>query len=294
MAVFEGILPAVITPMTDQGSFNEDAFRQIIEFNIQAGVHGFWVAGGTGESILLSDEENMRIAVAVAEQSQGRVKNIMHVGAATTDRAALLAENAARAGVEAICCVPPFFYKQADQGIVEHYRVVAAAADLPLFVYNLPEATGVEITPELMKKIQDQVPQLHGLKHSSKIFPTVRVFNKMGLDCLIGNHQLMLPALTIGATGCVDGPPIIAPEYWVNIWKTYKNGDIKGMELAQDKASQFWANLAECGCEFHSVAKAALSERLSINCGAARPPGQPLTSSQKNKLREIMINLELL
>ena len=145
-----------------------------------------------------------------------------------------------------------------------------------------------------MKKIQDQVPQLHGLKHSSKIFPNVRVFNKMGLDCLIGNHQLMLPALTIGATGCVDGPPIIAPEYWVNIWKTYKNGDIKGMELAQDKASQFWANLAECGGEFHSVAKAALSERLSINCGAARPPGQPLTSSQKNKLREIMINLELL
>ena len=77
MAVFEGILPAVITPMTDQGSFNEDAFRQIIEFNIQAGVHGFWVAGGTGESILLSDEENMRIAVAVAESKPPESKAIV-------------------------------------------------------------------------------------------------------------------------------------------------------------------------------------------------------------------------
>ena len=161
--------------------------------------------GGTGESVLLSDEENMRIAEIAADQNRGRVKNIMHVGAATTERAAKLAEHAAKAGNEAICCVPPFFYRQSDEAIVEHYRVVGAAADLPLFVYNLPQSTGVEITPELMAKIQDGVPQLKGLKHSAVTFANVRAFAKMGLDCLIGNSMLMLPALTIGATGCVDG-----------------------------------------------------------------------------------------
>ena len=200
MANLKGIFPAIITPMTREGTLNEAAFREVIEFNIQSGVHGFWIAGGTGESVLLDDEENMRIAEIAADQSRGRINNIMHVGAATTKRAAALAENAARAGVESICCVPPFFYRQTDQAIVEHYRAVAAAADLPLLVYNLPHSTGVEITPEMMKRIQDGVPQLVGLKHSAVTFPNVRAFAKMGLSCLIGNSTLMLPALTIGAT----------------------------------------------------------------------------------------------
>ena len=152
---FHGIFPAIITPMTPEGKLNEVAFRKVIEFNIQAGVHGFWVAGGTGESVLLDDEENNRIAEVIADQSNGRIKNIMHVGAPTTARAAKMAEHAAKAGVESICCVPPFFYGRDDAEIVEHYRIVAAAADLPLFVYNLPGATGVEITPALMRKIQD-------------------------------------------------------------------------------------------------------------------------------------------
>ncbi|MCY3772770.1 MAG: dihydrodipicolinate synthase family protein [Gemmatimonadetes bacterium] len=293
MSAFEGILPAIITPMTSDGAFHEEAFRKVMEFNIAAGVHGFWVAGGTGESILLSDEENMRIASAAADQSRGRVNNIMHVGAATTERAARLAEHAAHAGVEAICCVPPFFYGRTHQAIAEHYRIVAAAADLPLFVYNLPQSTGVEITPELMRRIQDRVPQLRGLKHSSPVFPNVRTFAAMGLSCLVGNHQLMLPALTIGAVGCVDGPPVIAPEYWVEIWKAYRAGDLQRAETAQDRASRLWEALGACGGEFHSVAKAALGERLGIECGAARPPGTPMTEEQRQALRRIMGELSL-
>ena len=160
MSKFRGVFPAIITPMTPEGTLNEAIFREVMEFNIQAGVHGFWVAGGTGESVLLDDDENMRIATIAADQSQGRIANIMHVGSTTTARSARLAEHAASAGCEAICCVPPFFYKPSDEAIVEHYRVVAAAADLPLFVYNLPQATGTEIMPDLMKKIQDRVPQL--------------------------------------------------------------------------------------------------------------------------------------
>ncbi len=290
---FRGLFPAVITPMTPEGKLNEAAFRKVIEFNIQAGVHGFWVAGGTGESVLLDDEENHRIAEIVADQSQGRVKNIMHVGAPTTVRAARMAEHAARAGVEAICCVPPFFYRRGDDEIVEHYRIVAEAADLPFFVYNLPQATGTEITPALMLKIKERVPQLAGLKHSAPTFGNVSAFAKMGVFCLIGNCRLMLPALTIGATGCVDGPPNMVPELWVEIWNAYQAGDLKRAEAAQDKASEVINRISACGGGFHATAKAVLSERLGIDCGSPRPPAFPLPPDQREALNRCVAELGL-
>ena len=290
---FQGVFPAVVTPMTSEGKLNEEAFRKIIEFNIQAGVHGFWVAGGTGESILLDDEENQRLAEIAADQSQGRAKNIMHVGAPTTSRAAKLAEHAAGAGVEAICCVPPFFYRRSDNEIVEHYRIVAEAADLPLFIYNLPSATGVEITPGLMKKIQDGVPQLAGLKHSAVNLGHVRTFTKMGISCLIGNCRLMLPALTLGATGCIDGPLNMVPELWVEIWNAYQDGDLKRAETAQDKAWETANEISRCGGAFQGVIKAVLSERLGIDCGDPRPPAFPLTAEQRSILKACIAELGL-
>ncbi len=289
MAGFNGVYPALITPMTADGELNEAALREVLEFNIQAGVHGFWVAGGTGESVLLEDEENMRIAEIVSDQSHGRIENIMHVGASTTKRAVKLAEHAAKSGVEAICCVPPFFYRQSDDAIVEHYKAVGAAADLPLFVYNLPQSTGVEITPEMMQKIQDAVPQLTGLKHSAITFANVRNFSNMGLKCLVGNALLMLPALTIGASGCVDGPPNVAPELWVEIWNAYNAGDMHRAEIAQEKASKV-TDLVR-GIGLHAGTKAVLSERLGIDCGAPRLPGQPATVAQRALIQKTLAEL---
>lgn len=288
---FKGVVPAIITPMTSDGKLNEKAYRQVMEFNIQAGVHGFWVAGGTGESILLTDEENMRIAEIVADQNQGRINNIMHVGAATTVRAARLAEHAAKVGVEAICCVPPFFYGQSDDAIVEHYRVVAAAADLPLFVYNLPQSTNVEITPGLMRKIQDKVPQLTGLKHSAPYQGYVRDFANMGLACFVGNCRLMLPAMTIGAVGCVDGPPNMAPERWIAVWNAYQAGDLATAQTAQEEASKV-ADLVK-PFRFHAIAKAVLSARLDIDCGEPRPPMESLSAAEQDELMTSLAELNL-
>ena len=275
MPKFRGVYPAFLTPTTQDGGLNEPVFREVMEFNIQQGAHGFWVAGGTGESVLLDDAENMRIAEIASDQSRGRAKNIMHVGAPTTLRAARMAEHAAGAGVDAICCVPPYFYDRSDDEIVEHYRTIAAAADLPFFVYNIPKTTGVEIMPDLMRKIQDRVPQLAGLKHSPMDISNIRAFAKMGLSCFVGHSHLMLPALTIGAVGCIDGPLNIAPELWVELWDAYNAGDLRRAEAAQDKATELNVVLNKFG--LHATVKAAISERLGIDCGAPRLPGQPIS-----------------
>ena len=291
MSDFYGVVPAIITPMTADGKLNEKAYRQVMEFNIQAGVHGFWVAGGTGESVLLDDDENRRIAEIVADQNGGRIKNIMHVGAPTTVRAARLAEHAAKVGCEAICCVPPFFYGQSDDAIVEHYRVVAAAANLPLFVYNLPQSTNVEITPTLMRKIQERVPQLKGLKHSAPYMGYVRDFVNMGLACFIGNCRLMLPALTIGAVGCVDGPPNIVPERWVALWQAWQAGDLAAAIKAQEHASKV-ADMVRPH-KFHALAKFLIGQRLGIDCGTSRPPGTQLTDTDRQELLAELAALKL-
>lgn len=291
---FRGVFPALITPMTAEDRLDEEVLRAVVEYNIRAGVQGFWVAGGSGESILLDDEENRRVAAVTADQTRGRAALIHHVGAPTTSRAAALAEYAASVGVEAICCVPPFFYGRAPDEIVEHYRAVAAAADLPLFAYNLPGATGVELTLDLMKRIQDGVPQLAGLKHSSMNLTVIREFSRLGLACFTGSCALMLPALTVGACGCVDGPPNVAPEPWLEIWQAYGEGDFRAAEAAQSRAREVIdVCVMHSGARYHAVLKAALSHRLGVDCGAPRRPALPLTEEQLEQLHSRLDDLAL-
>ena len=291
MGHIEGVIPAIPTPMTAEGGLNEAALRAVIEFNIQAGVNGMWVAGGAGESVLLDDDENMRIAEIASEQSNGRANIIMHVGAATTARATKLAEHAAKKGVQALCCVPPFFYGQDDDGIVEYYRAVASVSDLPFFIYNLPEATGVEITPDLAQKLQDGVPRLAGLKHSALTFDNIRIFANMGLVVLNGFGTLMLPALVIGAAGCVDGPLSMAPELWVDTWNLYQAGDMDKAKKAEKRACEVYDLILDFG--YHQTLKAVLSERLGIDCGAPRRPTLPLSSEQNKDLLRRVASLGL-
>ncbi len=294
MVEFKGVVPAIVTPMTPEGEVNEAAFRELIDFNIGAGAHGFWVAGGGGECVLLTDDENKRLAEIAVEQAAGRAFIIMHVGTLTTRSSAALAEHAARVGADAICCVPPFFYRIGEDAVIEHYRTVAAAADLPLFVYNLPQSTGVEITPDYIKKIADRVPQLVGLKHSAPEFTNTVAFVKMGLRCFTGNARLMLASLTLGGAGCVDGAPCAAPEPWVEIWNAYQEDDQKGAEAAQRRATEVQELLIQAGAAYPANVKALASERLGVELGDPRLPIPPATAEQRAWIRQEAERLDLL
>lgn len=282
MSQFRGLFPAAITPLTTDGRVSEEALRQFLEFNIRIGVHGFWLAGGTGESVLLDDEDNRRIAEIAADQGGGRVANIMHVGAITTARACALAEHAARVGADAICAVPPFFYVPSPDQTVAYYKAVGAAADLPLFLYNLPQATNVEITPDLMRRLQEEVPQLQGLKHSSENFHNARLFAEMNVDCFIGSAHLMLPGLTMGCCGCIDGPPSFAPEYWLAIWDAYEAGDLRRAEVAQRRASEVYAALS--GFSYQGAIKCAIGVRVGMDMGGPKQTHEALTEADKMEL----------
>ena len=101
----------------------------------------------------------------------------------------------------------------------------------------------------------------------------------MGLRCFIGNSTLMLPALTMGAIGCVDGPPSLAPEVWVEIYDAYKAGDLSRAEAAQSRAADIAGLFQWVG--YHATIKVLLSHRLGIDLGTPRAPQRGLTDDQR-------------
>ena len=169
---------------------------------------------------------------------------------------------------------------------------MGAATDLPLFVYNLPQATGVEITVELMTALQNEVPQLVGVKHSAFDFNNIYLFSLMGIKVFTGNGRLMLPALTVGAAGCVDGPPCLAPELWVEVWEAYTARDLDRAEAAQSRANEIMDVVVSLG--YFGALKAAVGARLGIETGDPRLPNLPATPDQKAGVVEALHRLGLM
>jgi dihydrodipicolinate synthase/N-acetylneuraminate lyase len=278
---FEGVFPANPTPVHADGRVNEEALRAIFEDNLSHGVGGFWVAGSTGEGPVMSEQQRETTARVAGETISGKGLSIMHVGAISTESAAKGAKAAKDSGCDAICCVPPFFFKGNDQMTIDHYKRVADAADgLPFFVYNLPQLTQVEFTPELMEKVVEAVPSVVGLKHSAFTFMNIRAFADMGLKCFSGNGAIPLPALTMGAVGTVDAPLSVAPWHYAEMYDAWESGDMETAQRLQDATKQIVDVVRMFGAPA-GVTKMILSERLGIDCGRPIPPVMNLTDEQR-------------
>ena len=159
---------------------------------------------------------------------------------------------------------------------------MGAAADRPLFIYNLPSCTGLDVSPALMQRLVEEVPQTTGLKHSSPIFANLLEFVGMGLDAFIGSGKLMLPAMTVGAVGAVDGPLCAAPDLWMALWNAYQAGDLAAAQAAQKRANAFHSTVAQFGY-FGSVL-AVVSQRIGMECGDPRRPLRAMRPEERETL----------
>jgi len=279
---FKGVFPANPTPVRSDGRINEEALRAIFEDNLSHGVGGFWIAGSTGEGPVMSDLQRETTARIAGETISGKGLSIMHVGAISTESAAKGAKAAKDSGCDAICCVPPFFFKGNDQMTIDHYKRVADAADgLPFFVYNLPQLTQVETTPDFMEKIVAAVPTVVGLKHSAVNFNDIRLFADMGLKCFSGSGLLPLPALTMGAVGTVDAPLSVAPWHYTELYEAWERGDLKTAQRLQDGVVKI-VNIVKMFGAPAAITKMILSERLGIDCGRPIPPVQDIDDEQRS------------
>ncbi len=280
-----GILPALVTPMDDDGAVVDHAtLGRLVEFQLQRGVHGFFVCGGSGEGLLLGADERRAVLETVLAASAGRGRIIAHIGALDTAGAQQLAVHAVRCGVAAVAAVPPVYYRGDDDALFGHYeRIADAAAGTPVYVYNIPSATGVEISARTMARLIT-IPTVRGIKYSSyNLFDLHAIVELLPgeLTALSGNDEVCLAALVMGAHGAIGSTYNVMPATFSALYRAWRAG-----QLAQAQALQFRANRviqALLGVPVIAGLKVILSS-WGYPCGAPRRPQRPLTADERRQL----------
>jgi dihydrodipicolinate synthase/N-acetylneuraminate lyase len=199
------LVVATVTPMTDDGSQVEvDAVGPYARFLESHGADGAFVAGTTGEGILLSLHERRRLAVAFRSALSGTL--IVHAGAQTTADTCLLAAHATDSGADAVAVIaPPYFALDADALTAHFVAAARASAPLPFFIYVFTARSGYSVPSDVIRRVADSVDNLAGLKVSESPFDRVEPYLNLGLPVLIGSEPLIPSGLARGAIGSVSG-----------------------------------------------------------------------------------------
>lgn len=288
MLKLTGIIPALLTPFDKDGEVNYAMVREIVEFHIANGAAGEYVGGSTGEGFLLTEAERRKLAETVIDQARGRIPVIVQVGALPTAQACRLAAHAQEAGADAISSVPPFYYSVGLAGVKGYYMDVSRASSLPMYVYNIPATTGVNVTPAMFKEICEAIPTVAGMKFTSYNFFEMRQIIDMEirgrrLNVLSGPDEMMVAGLAMGAHGAIGSTYNVLPNLFVEAYNAFRAGDVQKASELQGKANKIIATFLS----FPSMS--ALKEMMRLigfDCGSARPPLPALSEADKEKLKE--------
>ena len=233
--VFKGIATAVVTPFY-KGGIDWAAFARTLEFQLTNGVDAIAVCGTTGESAVLTDEEQAQAVDFCVRQTRGRVPVIAGAGSNDTRRACRLAERAALCGADALLAVTPYYNKATDSGLFRHFKAVCESTDKPVIVYNVPSRTGVNVTPEQYERLAG-IPNVRGIKEAdADLEKTVRTaaLCRGALDIYCGNDALLLPFLALGAAGAISVASNAAPKRMKKLYTSFTGGDTALARQIQD------------------------------------------------------------
>lgn len=161
---YRGSMTAIVTPFTATGDVDEKAFRALIDWQIEEGTKVLVPVGTTGESATLSHAEHKRVVEIAVEHVAGRVPVMAGAGSNNTVEAVDLAVHAEQAGADSILAVTPYYNKPSQRGLYVHYKAMAEAVKIPIFIYNIPGRSAVDVTPETMGQLASDFPNIWGVK----------------------------------------------------------------------------------------------------------------------------------
>ncbi len=226
---FQGSIVALVTPFRN-GLVDEAKLQELVEFHAAQGTDGLVPCGTTGESPTLSHEEHRRVVEVVVEQARGRLAVIAGTGSNSTREAVDLTRHAKAVGADGALIVNPYYNKPTQEGLYRHFRTIADTCDIPIFVYNIPSRTAVNVETETLARLARDCRNIVGVKEASgSLDQMTQVILTCGPDFIVlsGDDTLTLPLMAVGGRGVISVIANLVPKDVAEMTHAALDGDWK-------------------------------------------------------------------
>jgi len=292
---FQGAYPALVTPF-DENGVNEKQYRALIEYTIKAGATGIVPCGTTGEFTSMKFDEKVEVIRIACEVAKGKVPVLAGTGAAYTADAIKLTRRAAEFGADGALVVSPYFLKPSPKEIYEHFEKVANNSDIPIFLYNIPQVTGVPLHWTMIDGLRE-IDGIIGLKDSSGDLinlTTILVRRPENFQVVVGHDEVALPALASGCNGAILASANVFPDRYIKMQAAIATGDMKEAIIIQRSIQKTVRIFVNKGGGL--AIKAALN-MMGVPVGDARLPlqiGDSLGYGDLDELRACLEDLQMI
>jgi 4-hydroxy-tetrahydrodipicolinate synthase len=284
---------ALITPMRADGSVDEKAFKELVEWQIAEGTEALVPVGTTGESPTLSHAEHKRVVELCIEAAGGRVPVIAGAGSNSTAEAIDFAQHAEQAGADGILVVTPYYNKPTQEGMFLHFSAIADAADIPMFIYNIPGRSVVDMSVETMGRLAKH-KNIVGVKDATaNLTRPLHTKRACGEDFiqLSGEDHTALAFNASGGVGCISVTANVAPRLCAEMHKAWRDGRLNEAMAIQDRLVPLHDALF---CETSPGPVKYAASLLAKSSDHCRLPLAPVGEASKARVREAMVSVGLL
>lgn len=289
--MFEGIITPIVTPIqrNEKECVNLEAMKQLVDHLIEKGVSGIFPLGSNGEFHVLSNQEKMDFAKAVIEQVNGRVPVYVGTGACSTAETIQLSKQAESLDADVLSVITPYFLKPTDEELIQHYTQVAASVKIPIILYNIPKATGVNISASVLKEMS-KVDNIYGIKDSSGDLDNLKGYIEAvegtKINVLVGSDSKILAGYRMGATGAIAGTSNLITDTLVGLDQAYRAGEFEKAQKLQQDIEEL-RKVLPLGT-VPSILKRAVEMAGIAEVGPARKPVQEPIEQVENQIRDML------
>ncbi|MCM1114192.1 MAG: dihydrodipicolinate synthase family protein [Clostridium sp.] len=274
---FRGVFCALNAIYDSNDNIDLEKMQELVRIYKERGVKGVYACGSTGEGFLLSTEERKQVAQAVKEASGDDFTVIVHVGCASTKESIALAKHCEEIGVDAISAVPSVYYHLPEASVKMHWDAIIDSTDLPFIIYNIPQLTGFNLSPQLLGEMAKN-PKVIGVKNSAEpVYLMERYRQAAGDDFIIfnGSDEQFVGGRLMGADAGIGGTYGCMPELFVALDKWINNNELEKAKALQFKINDCIFDLLKCN-SLYGAAKQVMTLRFGIECGDPRSPFLPV------------------
>ncbi|MEX3932657.1 4-hydroxy-tetrahydrodipicolinate synthase [Paraburkholderia phymatum] len=288
-----GSIPAIITPMLEDGSLDLPAFRKLIDWHIEEGTNALVVVGTSGESATLSVEEHVLMVKTAVEQAAGRIPVIAGAGANSTTEAIELTEQSKKVGADATLQVVPYYNKPTQEGIYRHFAKIAEAVDLPVILYNVPGRTVADMSNETILRLAN-VPGIVGVKEATGNIDRAAHLIKAApahFGIYSGDDPTAIALMLLGGHGNISVTANVAPRLMSELCKAALAADAKTAREIHLKLLSLHKNLF---IESNPIPAKWALQQLGRVKGGIRLPLTPLDARYHDVVRDALREAGLL